>query len=66
MIQNQIHMEPDNSDDSDDDDDDDEHAMDLDSGTVLNISDLDFTENWKLSSEVSHILIRSWARLYLN
>ena len=38
-------MEPDNSDDSDDDDDDDEHAMDLDSGTVLNISDLDFTEN---------------------
>ena len=32
MIQNQIHMEPDNSDDSDDDDDDDEHAMDLDSG----------------------------------
>ena len=35
MIQNQIHMEPDNSDDSDDDDDDDEHAMDLDSGTVV-------------------------------
>merc|ERR1712241_593108 len=31
MIQNQIHMEPDNSDDSEDDDDDDEHAMDLDS-----------------------------------
>jgi len=31
MIQNQIHMEPDNEDFDSDDDEDDEHAMDLDS-----------------------------------
>ena len=38
MIQNQIHMEPDQDDleeDSEDDEEDDEHAMDLDSDMVI-------------------------------
>ena len=39
MIQNQIHMEPDQDedlDDSEEDEEEDEHAMDLDSDMVLN------------------------------
>ena len=41
MIQNQIHMEPDQDDledDSEDDEEEDEHAMDLDSDMVITVA----------------------------
>ena len=56
MIQNQIHMEPDQDDledDSEDDEEEDEHAMDLDSDMV-NI----------LFSEINIAIVNLFSKLY--